>query len=182
MKSLRVAAAVIGLLAAAFAGPVFGSPSFFDFTARFDNGPLRGSNSTGVVTVDGNDCPANICTGIFTPGNVLKTLFSFDITVGGIHFTLNNDSPPLFPQVGFDAGGHLNFLNYDGLAAGNELIILGNLNNPAAVTFIPATGQISTGTAAAPEPGTASLLGGILLAGFAFGWLRKRGTDGRSFA
>lgn len=181
MKSLRVAVAVAGLVAAAFAGPVFASPSFFDFSVRFDNGPLKGTNSTGVVTVDGNDCPGNLCTGNFTPGNAAKTLFSFDITVGGVHFTVNNDSPPAFPLVGFDAGGHLNFLNYDGLAAGNELIIFGSLPS-AAVAYIPATGQTSTGIAAAPEPGTASLLGGILLAGFAFGWLRKKGTDGRSFA
>jgi hypothetical protein len=183
MKSLRIAVAVFGLVAAALAGPASAAPQFYSFVVSFfnvpNNGPVAGQHSTGVVSVDGTDCPAGICTGTFFPGDPAHTLLAFNITVGGIAFSVANDSPPQFPQFGFDALGHLNFLNYDGIANGNELILFGSLSSPvtpALATFVSAQGSTSRGIAGIPEPGTAPLLGGALLAGLAFCWLRKRDT------
>ena len=142
MKSLRIAAALIGLLSAVFAGPAPAAPFFYDFFVSFTTGPLSGQTFTGNISVDGNDCPAHICTGTFAPNDPARTLLSLDITVGGVAFTASDDTGfDAFPRAGFDPFGQFNFLDYDGLVGGNELAIFGNLRNGTAVAaFDPATG------------------------------------------
>jgi hypothetical protein len=170
IKSIRVAGAAVGLFCAVFAGATLAAPLFYDFFVHFTTGPLAGQTFTGDIAVDGNDCPGNICTGTFAPNDPARTLLSLDITVASVSFTASDDSGfDTFPRAGFDASGQFNFLDYDGLVGGNELAVFGNLRNgTAAAAFDPATGLTSLGTAAAaPEPGTVSLLGGALLAALA---------------
>jgi len=174
MKSLRIAVAAAGLFAAAFAAHVSAVPLPFNFGLHFNSGPLTGQTSFGTVTLDSNDCPANVCSGVFEPDLAARTLLSFNITVGGIAFSASSDTGfPQFPQVTFDPTGHFSFINFDGLVAGNELTIFGSFagNIPPVATFDPAVGLTSIGAAVVPEPGSLMLLAGGLLAAFG---LRKR--------
>jgi len=177
MNSLRNALAALGLLVAAFAGQASAAPIFFNFHVDFTGGPLNHQTFFGNFSVDGNDCPGNVCTGNFTPANAAHTLLSFNITVAGSPFNLADDG---FTTVGLSSN-LFTFVDYFGVnAAGNTLQILGNPTNPgAAAAFITAAGVTSPGIARVPEPGTLALLGGALVAALAFR-ARRKVADGHA--
>lgn len=184
MKSLRIAVAALGLFATAFAAQVSAVPLPFNFGVHFTTGPLSGQTSFGTITTDSNDCPANVCSGIFEPDLAARTLLSFNITVGGIAFSASSDGGfPAFPRVGFDATGHFASIDFDGVVAGNELAIVGSFNSniPPVVTFDPLVGLTSVGAAVVPEPCTLLLLAGGLLAVFGFS-KRPRNSARRGLA
>ena len=178
MKLLRIAGAVLGLLVAPLAGVANAAPIFYNFSVNFASGPLAGQHRPGVITVDGNDCPGNICSGTFSPGDVSHTLLGLDINVNGLAFMASSDTGfPTFPQISFNTGA-LSFIDYDGRVNGNELQLFGAFpppGNPSPgpiALFIPVSGPASQGTVAAPEPGSMALFAGALMASLV--WLRKR--------
>ena len=100
MKLLRIAGAVLGMLFAPLASVAVAAPLFYHFNVGFASGPLAGNVDPGLITVDGNDCPGNICNGLFSPGDVAHTLLGLDITVRGIAFTASSDTGfPGFPHA-----------------------------------------------------------------------------------
>jgi hypothetical protein len=181
MKLLRIVGAVLGLLVAAFAGAAHAAPIFYRFNVDFTSGPLSGKVFPGLITVDGNDCPGNVCSGLFSPSDVSHTLLGLDVNVNGIAFLASSDTGfPAFPHITF-ASGRLSAIDYDGLVNGNELQLFGSFpppgnTSPAPIAlFIPAAGfGSSQGIVAAPEPGTMTLFAGALVAALALGGLRKR--------
>ena len=193
MKLLRIAGAVLGLLVAPLAGVANAAPLFYHFNVDFASGPLSGKVFPGLISVDGNDCPGNVCSGVFSPNDVAHTLLGLDVNVNGIAFLASSDTGfPSFPHVSF-ASGALSFIDYDGVVNGNELQLFGAFPPPGNTSpgpialFIPVSGASSQGIVAAPEPGTMSLLIGALVASLALGWLRKRkanvtGSDGEMVA
>ena len=64
MKTLRIGAVVLGLVAAALTGSAWAAPINYGFQLLFTSGPLSGQNPHGVISIDGNDCP---CIGTFDP-------------------------------------------------------------------------------------------------------------------
>jgi hypothetical protein len=180
MKLLRIAGAVLGLLVAPLAGVANAAPLFYHFSVGFASGPLSGNAAQGLITVDGNDCPGNVCNGQFSPNDVAHTLLGLDVNVNGIAFMASSDTGfPSFPHVSF-ASGRLSAIDYDGVVNGNELQLFGSFPPPGNTSpgpialFIPVSGPSSQGVVAAPEPGTVSLFAGALVAALALAGLRKR--------
>lgn len=180
MKLLGIAGIVLGLLIAPLAGVANAAPLFYYFNVDFASGPLSGHLFPLIITVDGNDCPGNICSGAFSPNDASHTLLGLDVNLNGIAFMASSDTGfPSFPHVSF-ASGRLSFIDYDGLVNGNELQLFGAFPPPGNTSpgpialFISASGASSLGTVVVPEPGTMSLFAGALVAALALGRLRKR--------
>src|SRR5262245_37629344 len=145
MKAVRIAVAVLGLLAAFFAGGVQAAPLSYGFVVTFDNGPLDNQVFRGSLSVDGDDCPGGLCSGSFAPNSLARTLLSLNITVAGNAYTAASDTGfPAFPVATFNAG-RLFSIDFDGLVAGNELILAGILSQPGVAVYDPAVGLTSTG-------------------------------------
>jgi hypothetical protein len=114
-----------------------------------------------------------------------------NITVGGVPFVLSDDTGfgGPFPDVTFDALGHLSQIDYQGQhSVGGVPFTLDmtgsgggvNLGVDLAAFYQGPVGSpqglISVGVAAVPEPGTASLLAAALLA-IGFVWRRRAAND-----
>ena len=184
MKSLRIGAVILGLLAAALTGSASAAPIPYYFQLDFISGPLNGQHLPGVVTVDSNDCPGGLCVGTFDPTSVAKTLLGFNITVGGVPFAMNNDTGfgfGPFPDVTFNAAGRLSLIDYQGqVTFGGSTWVLDALNVNLGVDLaafyrgtvgLP-TSLVSTAVVRVPEPGTVPLLG-VALIGLGLAWRRK---------
>ena len=89
------------------------APIFYDFTVAFDQGDLAGQSFQGSFALDGNDCPGGLClNGLFSASFVASTLLSFDITIDGATFDIEDDQIyPVFPVVEFQ-GGNVTWLDY----------------------------------------------------------------------
>jgi len=188
MKSLRARVGAVGLLAAAFCGNAQAAPIFYNWFLDFFQGPLHGQVAAGTLSVDGNDCPAGICSGTFNPDNVGKTLLSLNITVGGVPFAMANDTGfgSGFPDVTFNTLGRLTGVDYQGVvtSAGIQYELdTSNANVGEVVAFFQTSNPTNPNTrslavlAAVPEPGTLPLLGAAVLAGILLAWRRRYRTE-----
>jgi PEP-CTERM motif len=180
MKLLRIAGAIVGLLVAPLASVADAAPLLFHFNVGFTSGPLAGNVDPALITIDGDDCPGNICNGVFSPGDATHTLLDLSVTVQGILFTASRDSGfPAFPHISF-ASGRLSAIDYDGVVNGNELQLFGAFPPPGNTSpgpialFIPVSGPSSQGALSIPEPGTMSLFAAALVAALALGRRRTR--------
>ena len=178
-KSLRVRVAAVGLLAAVFGGSAQAAPQFFNWFLHFTVGPLTGQDVRGTLSVDGSACPGGICMGMFTapPPATSHPLLSLNITVGGVPFTLANDTGfgSGFPDVTFNSLGQLSAIDYQGLVIFNGLpwtLDTSGANIGELVAFYQGTVGNPTGGSrgvsiaqllAVPEPGTIPLLGAALI-------------------
>src|SRR5690348_7785157 len=92
MKLLRVAVATLGLLAGVLAGGAQATPAFYGWGLTFVSGSLAGQTAVGTLSVDGNDCPGGVCSGLFAPDSAAHTLLSLNIAVNGFNFAMTNDT------------------------------------------------------------------------------------------
>lgn len=141
---------------------------FYPFQIDFVAGPLSGQTVVGSLGIEGgnDDCFIGGCNGGFTPNDPKRTLLSFNITVGGTRFSMNDDLRfPGFPRAASYAGSvpTINYSGQAGPAGGeSELIILPN----GSVSFSPGSSfepDRSLGLLvfpqAVPEASTLSLFG-----------------------
>ncbi len=185
MMFLRVASAALGLLLAVLAGAANATPQSYNYALDFISGPLNGQQIAGNLSVDGNDCPLGVCVGNFDPTNVAKTLLSLNITVGGVPFAMNNDTGfgfGPFPDVTFDAAGHLSQIDYQGATTFGGLPYVLDMTGVNIGVDLAAFYQGVLGSPTslvslavvrlAPEPETLPLVG-MALVGFVIGLRRK---------
>lgn len=154
----------------------------FNFEIDFASGPLGGQTALGSLEVEAGDCPALVCNGTFTPSGPANpivgptgTLLAFSVVVDGITFSAADDDLfPDFPSVVLADNGlaRIDFIVFGGppslsiygSAAGGwggeyrdaffDTSVIGNLRQIGGAQLVP-------------EPATALLLAGALLAGAA---------------
>lgn len=82
-------------------------------TVTFDQGDLAGQSFQGSFSLDGNDCPGGLCpNALFSADFVASTLLSFDITIDGATFDIEDDeSYSFFPLIGLQ-GGNVIYIDY----------------------------------------------------------------------
>lgn len=175
IKSLWVRVAAVGLLAALFGGSAQAAPQYYNWYLDFTVGPLAGQEARGTVSVNGNGCPGGTCVGNFAaaPPVVTDQLLSLNITVGGVAFTMANDTGfgSGYPDVTFGPTGRLTGVDYQGqVVSGGVTYTLdtSDANVGELVAFYPGavdspTGPISIARLGVPEPGTIPLLGAALI-------------------
>jgi len=162
------------------------APIFYDFTVTFDQGDLAGQSFQGSFSLDGNDCPGGLCPdAVFSADFVASTLLSFDITIDGATFDIEDDQTySFFPLIELQ-GGNVIYIDY--LTSGFvdphlELFYWPTFGANQAV-FQDVDGLESQGTItdvqlqalqAVPEPATLMLFG-LGGAGLARHWWQKRG-------
>jgi len=181
MKALHRGVRALGL-AIALAGAAQAEPVGFNFEIDFINGPVAGQTALGTFTVSSDDCAAFVCSGIFTPSGPANfigptgTLLAFQIVVDGVTFSASSDDGyPDFPMVTLE----------NNVLTGIDFMDFGAapLYDPPAlsISFHSFGGGPLTGTGAytnanfessdigslrqIPEPATALLMAGALVAG-----------------
>ena len=178
-RGLGVSGLVLGLLAGP-AGVAQAEPLSFNFALDFVSGPLSGQSAIGAFSVSSDDCAALVCTGIYVPSGPNATfpsagkLLDFQIVVDGVSFNATSDDAyPDFPAVtlvdnvltsiDFVDFGSPSLAIYGGPDSGGGSYVDANFD----ASLIGAIRQV-------PEPATALLLAGALLAGFSTSGRRRR--------
>ncbi len=167
----------LGLTLGFLAGSAQAVPVRFNFAVDFISGPIAGQTAYGTFDVSSDDCAGFVCSGLFTPSGPANfigptgTLLDFQIVVDGVTFSASGDDAyPDFPiitlvnnlltRIDFmdfgppslsifggpdDGGGSYTDANFDTSNIGNL--------------------QQIGGAQPIPEPSTALLVGGALVAG-----------------
>lgn len=181
-KSLSrpLAAIVLSVLSTGLlAGAAQAAVVRFNFALDFTSGPLSGQSAFGSFDVAGADCPALVCSGTFTPSGPANpivgptgSLLAFSVAVDGVTFTMDSDDLfPDFPSIELE-DNVLTRLDFMSFGAATSLSIYGSPFNWGGsyrdeffdTSLIGDVRQIGSAQAI-PEPATALLVAGALVAG-----------------
>lgn len=173
----RLAAGLL-LSLALFAGAAQAALVRFNFALDFTSGPLGGQTAYGSFDVATADCVAYVCDGTFTPSGPANgivgptgTLLDFSVVVDGITFSAaDDDLNPDFPSVELTGNqlSRIDFMDFSGPSLAIFGSALGGWGGSYTDAFFDTSviGNVrQIGSAQAiPEPGSALLVAGALLA------------------
>ena len=145
---------------------------------------FAGQSFQGSFSLDGNDCPGGLCPDAFFSADfVASTLLSFDITIDGATFDIEDDVfYSFFPLIGLQ-GGNVIYIDYltSGCRSALGTFLLAPLRKSGGLPrcrWPESQGTITDvqlqALQAVPEPATLMLFG-LGGAGLARHWRQKRG-------
>lgn len=161
---------------ALFSGTASAVPVVTKFSANFTSGPLATMSFMGSFAIDSTQIVGS-GTELFEANNDAKQVLSFEITVAGIDYSIEQTLFDGLPAVQL-SNGMLDFFEYDGQSAnGDRLAIIWFDGDAQEANFTPGNNDPQSSgsvTVLVPEPGTLALVAG----GLGIALLRSRRRSG----